>query len=97
MLCLDEMKIERNKNWVEWKVEWMKIGIIISSFIVYGWREKWKEWKYKRSNFSLFGLIEKWEEQEYYMSKLHLYSHIPMCNLQTQFILFFKKISIIFF
>ena len=70
-LYLDEVKIEMNENWEEWKVEWMKIGIIIFSFLVFGWNEKWNEWKYEESSFILFGLIEKWDEWKYYVLKLH--------------------------
>ena len=49
-----------NKN--EWKVRWMKIGMIIFSFLVFGWSEKWKDWNYERSSFFLFDLIEKWDK-----------------------------------
>ena len=61
----------------------MKIGVIIFSFIVFGWREKWKKWKHEGSIIFLFGLIGKWKEWKYYVLKLYVYPYISICNLKV--------------
>ena len=59
---MDGVKIGRDENGEEWKVKGMKIGMIIFSFLMFGWNEKGEKWKYEEINFYLFDLIEKWKK-----------------------------------